>query len=83
MEMIDLLTIIGGVMLATIGYFLKRTMDELKEVKGLAYENSTKIKVLETDYINKIDQLNQRMDLLYKSIEKLTEKIELLNNKIR
>lgn len=81
--MIDLLTLIGGVMMATIGYFLKRTMDELKEIKLLAYENRTKIKVLETDYINKIDSLNQRMDLLYKGIEKLTEKIELLNNNIR
>lgn len=82
MEMLDLLTLIGGVMLSVIGYFLKRTMDELKEVKVIAYENKTKIKVLETDYVNKIDSLNQRMDLLYNSIEKLTNKIEQLNNRL-
>lgn len=83
MEMIDLLTIIGGVMLSTVGYFLKRTMDELKQIKMVAYENQTKIKVLETDYMNKIDSLNQRIDMLYKGIEKLTDKIEQLNNKIK
>jgi hypothetical protein len=82
MEMINLLTIIGGVMLSVIGYFLKRTMDELKEIKEITYKNKSKIEVLENDYINKISSLNQRLDLLYTSIEKLTDKIEKLNNKI-
>jgi peptidoglycan hydrolase CwlO-like protein len=82
MEMINLLTIIGGVMLSIIGYFLKRTMDELKEIKEITYKNKSKIEVLENDYVNKIDSLNQRIDLLYKSIEKLSDKIEKLNNKI-
>jgi peptidoglycan hydrolase CwlO-like protein len=82
MEMIDLLTVIGGLMLSVIGYFLKRTMDELKEIKTVTYESQTKIKVLENDYVNKIDSLNQRIDMLYNSIEKLTDKIEKLSSKI-
>ena len=82
MEMIDLLTVIGGLMLSVIGYFLKRTMDELKEIKTITYESQTKIKVLENDYVNKIDSLNQRIDMLYNSIEKLTDKIEKLSDKI-
>jgi peptidoglycan hydrolase CwlO-like protein len=82
MEMIDLLTVIGGLMLSVIGYFLKRTMDELKEIKMITQDNQTKIKVLENDYVNKIDSLNQRIDMLYNSIEKLTDKIEKLSNKI-
>ena len=80
--MIDLLTLIGGLMLSVIGYFLKRTMDELKEIKTITYESQTKIKVLENDYVNKIDSLNQRIDMLYNSIEKLTDKIEKLSDKI-
>jgi peptidoglycan hydrolase CwlO-like protein len=82
MEMIDLLTVIGGLMLSVIGYFLKRTMDELKEIKMITQDNQTKIKILENDYVNKIDSLNQRIDMLYNSIEKLTDKIEKLSNKI-
>ena len=82
MEMIDLLTVIGGLMLSVIGYFLKRTMDELKEIKTVTYESQTKIKVLENDYVNNIESLNQRIDMLYNSIEKLTDKIEKLSSKI-
>jgi peptidoglycan hydrolase CwlO-like protein len=82
MEMIDLLTVIGGLMLSVIGYFLKRTMDELKEIKMITQDNQTKIKILENDYVNKIDSLNQRIDMLYNSIEKLTDKIEKLSSKI-
>lgn len=82
MEMIELLTIIGGVMLSIIGYFLKRTMDELKEIKQVTYKNQSRIDVLENDYLNKIDSLNQRIDMLYNSIEKLSNKIEKLNSRI-
>lgn len=80
--MMELLTIIGGVMLSIIGYFLKRTMDELKEIKEITYNNKSRIDVLENDYLNKIDILNQRIDMLYNSIEKLTDKIEKLNSRI-
>lgn len=78
-----ILTFIGGIMLSIISYFLKRTMDELKEVKSVTYKNQSRLDVLENDYINKIDQLNQRMDMLYKSIERLTDKIEKLNSRIQ
>ena len=47
MEMIELLTIIGGVMLVIIGFFLRQTMADLKSVKLMSYENKSKIEVLE------------------------------------
>lgn len=82
MEMIDIITTVGGLMLATIGYFLRQTMQELKDVKELAYKTKTKIEVLENDYLNKISQLNNKFDMLYTAIEKLTTKIEELNKRI-
>jgi len=83
METIDLLTGIGGVMLGVIGYFLKRTMEELKEVKEVAYSTSTKVKVLENDYVNKVQQLNDKFDLLAESLKELNKNIQKLNDKIR
>lgn len=83
METIDLLTGIGGLVVSIISYFLKRTMDELKEIKLLAYSTSTKVKVLENDYVNKVQQLNDKFDLLAESLKELNKNIEKLNDKIR
>lgn len=82
MEMLDLLTFIGGSMLAIIGYFLRQTMQELKDVKAVAYKTKTKVEVLENDYLNKIASLNEKFDLLYTAIDRLTTKIEELNKRI-
>lgn len=83
MDIMAILTVIGGVMLSIIGFFLKRTMEELKEVKVIAYDTKSKVQVLENDYLNKIDTLNHRIDMLYNSIDKLTSKIEELNKNIK
>ena len=83
MEIIELLTLIGGVMLSVLGYFLKQTMSELKEVKAIAYSTKTKVEVLENDYLNKIASLNGKFDLLYNALDKLTTKIEELNKRIK
>ena len=42
MDTMTILTAIGGVMLSVIGFFLKQTMSELKEVKQTAYTTATK-----------------------------------------
>lgn len=79
----ELLTILGGVSISVIGYFLKSTMDEIKKIKEVAYQTKTKVEVLEADYLNKISALNEKFDLLYSAINKLTDKIEKLNDKIK
>jgi flagellar capping protein FliD len=83
METIDFLTGIGGIMLAIISYFLKQTMSDLKEVKEVAYSTSTKVKVLENDYVNKVQQLNDKFDLLAESLRELNKNIQKLNDKIK
>ncbi len=76
METIDILTFIGGLAVSVISYFLKQTMNDLKQVKEVAYETKSKLKVLENDYLNKIDQLNQKFDMLNESIKELTREIK-------
>ena len=83
MDINQLLVAIGGIMLATIGYFLRSTMSELKEIKSLTYETRTKVEVLEAEYMNKINNLNEKFDMLYVSIKDLTKEISKLNEKIR
>jgi len=82
MEITNLLTFIGGVMLAIIGYFLKRTMDELKDVKAMAYENRSKIDVLQVDYKKKIDNLTEKFDELKLTMSELIKEIKELNRRI-
>jgi peptidoglycan hydrolase CwlO-like protein len=76
METIDILTFIGGIAVSIISYFLKQTMNDLKQVKEIAYETKSKLKVLENDYLNKIDQLNNKFDMLNESIKELTREIK-------
>lgn len=83
MEMIELLTTIGGLMLSIIGFFLRQTMQQLKDIKEVAYNTKTKVEVLENDYLNKVNSLNDKFDLLYNALEKLTNKIEELNKRIK
>jgi hypothetical protein len=76
METIDILTFIGGLAVSVISYFLKQTMNDLKQVKEIAYETKSKLNVIENDYLNKIDQLNSKFDMLNESIKELTREIK-------
>jgi peptidoglycan hydrolase CwlO-like protein len=77
----EMLIFLGGLSISIIGYFLRSSMNELKEVKKVAYNNLTKLQVIENDYLNKIDSLNNRIELLYKAIDKLSDKIDHLDIK--
>jgi hypothetical protein len=82
MEMINLLTIIGGVMLAVIGYFLKRTMDELKDTKSIASSNKSEIELLKLDYKLRFDNLSDKFDELKLTMSELIKEIKELNRRI-
>ena len=75
----EILTILGGISISIISYFLKQTMSDLKAVKEVAYETKSKLSVLENDYLNKISQLNEKFDMLNESIKTLTSEIKKIN----
>jgi len=79
----QLLFILGGVSISIIGYFLKRTLDELEKVKTITYENKNKLSVIEVDYLNKINTLNDKFDDLKEVMKDLTMEIKALNNKMK
>lgn len=78
-----ILTTIGGVMLAIIGYFLKETMSDLKSVKLLSYETKNKLDILQNDHINKHANLTDKFDELKQALNELTKELKELNKKSR
>lgn len=82
MEMINLLTFIGGIMLSVIAYFLKKTMDELKEVKDVAYTAKNDLSLLKNDHLNKYEHLTEKFDILCDSVKDLTKEIKELNKEL-
>jgi hypothetical protein len=82
MEMIDLLTVIGGIMLAIIGYFLKATMSELKDVKELSYSTKNQLDILKNDHLNKYANMSDKFDELKIAVYDLTKEITTLNRSI-
>jgi hypothetical protein len=83
MEVIDILTLIGGVMLSIIGYFLKSTMDDLKSVKSVSFETKNKLALLENDSINKYNNLSEKFDDLKGALIDLTKEIKELNKRVK
>lgn len=83
MEIIDILTLIGGLMLSVIGYFLKGTMDELKSVKNLTYETKNQLDILKNDHVNKYANITDKFDELKSAVVDLTKEIKELNKRVK
>lgn len=83
MEVIDILTLIGGIMLSVIGYFLKSTMDDLKNVKSVSFETKSKLALLENDSVNKYNNLSEKFDDLKGALIDLTKEIKELNKRVK
>lgn len=74
--------VVAAILLAVISYFLKKTMDDLKETSKLSVENKSEISILKTDYKNKIDFFTEKFDELKITISELIKEIKELNKRI-
>jgi hypothetical protein len=83
MEMMELLTLVGGIMLGIISYFLRQTMSDLRNVKLMSYENKTKIEVLEKEHILRHQNLTEKFDELKLTMSELIKEIKELNKRIK
>jgi phage host-nuclease inhibitor protein Gam len=83
MDTVEIFYIIGGVGISIISYFLKRTMDELKEIKRIAYDTKEKVAIMEVDYLNKVSNLNEKIDGLQEVIKELTIELKEFNKKVK
>lgn len=78
----EILTFVGGAMLSIIGWFLKKTMEDLKQVKELSYENKNQIDLLKLDYANKFHNITEKFDELKLTMSELIKEIKELNKRI-
>lgn len=83
MDFNQFLVLIGGISISVIGYFLRNAMSELKEVKEISYTNRSKIDLLEKEYMLKIERLNEKVEMLYEVIDRLSRNVEKLSEKIK
>ncbi len=78
-----LIEIIIGLGMTIIGYFLKRTMDQLDKTTAHCYKNENNIKILNNTFELKHDSLGKQMEKLTHSLDKLSDKIETLNDAVQ
>lgn len=73
----------GGIIISIIGYFLRKTMDEQKDIQILAVKTKNELDVLKNDHDNKHLHLSDKFDDLKDSIIILTREIKELTSKIK
>lgn len=78
-----ILTALTTIIISIIGYFLKQTMNDLKETKDLTNKTKSELDVLKTDHINKHESMSDKFDDLKDSIITLTKEIKELTSKIK
>jgi len=79
---LSLITGLGSIVVSIIGYFLKRTMDELKETKDLATRTKSELDVLKQDHLNKHEYITEKFDDLKDSIDTLTKELKNLTQRL-
>jgi peptidoglycan hydrolase CwlO-like protein len=75
----DLIKIGLGIVVGIIGWFLKNTMQELKDVKQMSFENKSQLELIKNDYQNKIDHITEKFDELKQTMNDLIKEIKELN----
>lgn len=74
--------ILIGIATAIIGFFLKRTMDQLDKTTAKTHNNNNELKILERTFQLKHESLGQHMERLSDSMEKLSAKIDTLTDTV-
>jgi len=75
----DLIKIGLGIVVGIISWFLKNTMQELKDVKQMSFENKSQLELIKNDYQNKIDHITEKFDELKQTMNDLIKEIKELN----
>lgn len=70
------LYVIGGIMITIIGYFLKETMDDLKELKKQYSSTKGELDIFKNDFTNKHTQMSDKFDELKDAMYDLTQELK-------
>lgn len=78
----EIQTLIGGILLTIIAYFLKATMNDLKETKELSLKTKSELDILKNDHTVKHDHMSENFNRLESAIKDLIVEIKELNKEI-
>jgi hypothetical protein len=78
----QVLVYVLGLALGIITYFLKMTMDRLKEVEKQTNFNTQKCSVLENEYNLKFVHMSEKFDELHNAVRDLTLEIRSLTREL-
>jgi len=78
----QVLVYVLGLALGIIAYFLKMTMDRLKDVEKQTSFNTQKCSVLENEYNLKFIHMSEKFDELHNAVRDLTLEIRSLTREL-
>lgn len=78
----ELLPLLPTLLIAIVGYFLRETMTDIKQLKHVANDMEIKLRVIENDYLNKHTNLTIRFEELNQGVKELTKEIKELNKEL-
>lgn len=70
---------VGGILLGIIGFFLRKSLEDMKDLKSVVYRTERELEILKTDHVNKYNRLEEKFDELYAAVKDLTLEIKSLN----
>lgn len=82
MELVEVYTKFIGFLIPIIGFFVKKTLDDVKRLKDMSYGLQKDLEVLKIDHLNKYTRLEEKFDDLFDAVKDLTLEIKNLNNQL-
>ena len=77
-----LVMLIFGVLISIIGYFLKETMEDLKDVQNMAQETKIDLGLVKLDNKNKFDNLLEKIQQLFETNKEIISELKQIKGKI-
>ena len=77
-----LVMLILGVLISIIGYFLKKTMEDLKDVRVVAQETKIDLGLFKLDNKNKYDNLLEKIQQLFETNKEIISELKQIKVKM-
>ena len=74
--------LIFGVLISIIGYFLKKTMDDLKDVQKMAQDTKIDLGLVKLDTKNKYDNLLEKISELSEANKEIISELKQIKDKM-
>ena len=78
----SLVMLIFGILISIIGYFLKKTMDDLKDVQNMAQETKIDLGLVKLDTKNKYDNLLEKIEQLFETNKEIISELKQIKDKM-